>query len=67
MAIILKEISDAVYGYLSDWRNLAVHAIAGVVLVVVIFVLPLPLYIRIIVFFAVVLFNVLRGKMKKHG
>jgi nicotinamide riboside transporter PnuC len=61
---ILKKISKAIQSYVSDWKNLLIHAIAGVVLVLVIFVVPLPVYVRIIVFIAVVLFNIWRGKMK---
>lgn len=62
---IIKKISKAIHSYISDWKNLLIHAIAGVVLVLVIFVVPLPVYVRIIVFIAVVLFNIWRGKMKK--
>jgi len=67
MAIILKKKSDAVYRSLSDGKNLAVHATAGVVLVVVIFVLPLPLYIRTIVFFCSRPLQCSPGKNQKHG
>lgn len=65
MKIILKKISGAILGYLSDWKNLAVHAIAGVVLVLVLFIVPLPLYVRIIIFIAVIIFNGVRGQLKK--
>jgi len=65
--LTIKKISKAIYTCLSDWKNLLTHAIAGVVLVLVIFVVPLPVYIRIIVFIAVVLFNVWQGKLKKKG
>jgi hypothetical protein len=62
---IINKISNAVYAYVSDWKNLLIHAIAGVVLVLVIFIVPLPLYVRILVFIAVILFNIMRGKIKK--
>ncbi|MEI7649847.1 MAG: hypothetical protein WCJ47_09115 [Methanomicrobiales archaeon] len=62
---IFKKISKAIHSYVFDWKNLLIHAIAGVVLVLVIFVVPLPVYVRIIVFIAVVLFNIWRGKQKK--
>jgi len=64
MGNVMKRISQAIYAYVSNWKNLLIHTITGVVMVLVIFVVPLPVYVRIIVFIAVVLFNVLRGKLK---
>jgi hypothetical protein len=63
----MKKISKALFGYVSDWKNLLVHAIAGVILVLVIFVEPLPVYVRIIVFVLVVAFNCLEGEIEKQG
>lgn len=59
-----SRISQAIYTYVSDWKNLLIHTITGVVMVLVIFIIPLPVYVRIIVFIAVILFNVLRAKLK---
>lgn len=61
----MKKILKGIHNYISDWKNLLVHTITGVVMLLIVFVLPLPSYVRIIIFIAVVIFNIYRGKLAK--
>lgn len=42
----MRKISSAIFAYLTDWKNLLVHAIVGVVLLLVLFIAPLPVYVQ---------------------
>lgn len=59
---ILKKIGYGLKKYLTDWKNLAVHAIVGIILVYVVFLSPLPVWVRLGIFCCVVIFNVIRMK-----
>ena len=61
----MKKLIKAIHNYLSDWKNLLVHTLTGIAMLLIIFVIPLPSYVRIIVFLAVVAFNIYRGKKAK--
>ena len=63
----MKKTLKGIHNYISDWKNLLTHTITGIVMLLIIFVLPLPSYIRLIVFIGVVVFNLYRGKLEKSN
>jgi len=63
----MKKAIKGIHNYISDWKNLLTHTITGIVMLIIIFVLPLPSYIRLIVFIGVVFFNLYRGKSEKSS
>jgi len=61
----MKKIIKAVYNYLKDWKNLLVHAITGVLILIVAIYLPVSVYIRTGILILVILFNAYRSKLKR--
>jgi hypothetical protein len=62
----MRKISSAIFAYLTDWKNLLVHAIVGVVLLLVLFIAPLPVYVRLLILIAVVVFNIARTRAERR-
>ena len=60
----MKKIIIAIHDYLNDWKNLLVHAITGVIIILVALYLPVSIYVRIGILILVVLFNIFRKKIK---
>jgi Flp pilus assembly protein TadB len=65
----MKNPLIAILHYLKDWKNILAHSLIGILILVVAFFLPVPLYIRIVILVLVVVFNIARMnfKRKKHG
>ncbi len=61
----MKKVFTAILNYLKDWKNLLVHALVGVGLLLIALYLPVSIYIRIGILVLVVLFNVYRKKIFK--
>lgn len=55
---------NAVIAYLKDWKNWLVHALIGVLLLLIAFVFPLKIYMRVIIFLIVIVLNTLRMKLE---
>jgi hypothetical protein len=54
------KIINAIWSYLKDWKNLLVHALIGIAILLAAFVIPVkPIY-RIIILLAVIGFNIIR-------
>ncbi len=60
---ILEKSATGFKRYLTDWKNLAMHALIGVALVVLAIWAPVPLYGKIAIFLLVVVFNVFRMRI----
>jgi hypothetical protein len=61
----VKAILKGLRSYLTDWRNLLMHAAIGVGLVLVAVYLPVPPVVRVGIFAAVIAFNVIRMRREK--
>jgi len=60
------KIINAIWSYLKDWKNLLVHALIGVAILLAAFVIPVkPIY-RIIILLAVIGFNIIRMNHTKR-
>lgn len=60
------KIITAILNYLKDWKNLLVHALIGVAILMAAFVIPVkPIY-RILILILVVLFNIVRMNHSKR-
>ncbi len=57
---VLRKSANGFKRYLTDWKNLAMHALIGIALVVLAIWAPVPLYGKIGIFLLVVVFNVFR-------
>lgn len=61
----MKAIIGAIAAYLRDWKNLLVHAVIGIGILVFALVLPVSVPVRIAILAAVVLLNVIRMRLDK--
>ena len=61
----MKKIFGAIIKYLSDWKNWLVHALVGIVLLVMVIWVPIMWWIKLIIILCVITFNVLRMKFDK--
>ena len=60
------KIINAIWSYLKDWKNLLVHALIGVAILLAAFVIPVkPIY-RIIILLAAIGFNIIRMNHTKR-
>ena len=60
------KVIHAIWSYLKDWKNLLVHALIGVAILLAAFVIPVkPIY-RIIILLAVIGFNIIRMNHTKR-
>lgn len=62
---IAKTAGKGIAAYLTDWKNLLAHALFGVVLLVIAFFAPVPIWLRIILIVCLVLCNILRMRLSK--
>ena len=60
---ILEKSAAGFKRYLTDWKNLAMHASIGIALVVLAIWAPVPLHAKITIFLLVVVFNVFRMRI----
>ncbi|MBD3405177.1 MAG: hypothetical protein GF411_03460 [Candidatus Lokiarchaeota archaeon] len=58
------KITQTAKEYLTDWKNLATHAIVGIVLMLVIFVIPVHIHFRISILVSVVFINMYRMRLE---
>ena len=56
----MGKIIKAIKAYLTDWKNLVVHAIVGIVLVYCMFFSPIVWWLRMIIVLLVIGLNTLR-------
>jgi hypothetical protein len=59
------KVLSAIIAYLKDWKNWLVHALIGILLLLIAFVFPLKVYMRIIIFLTVIILNTLRMRLEK--
>ncbi|TXT54607.1 MAG: hypothetical protein BAJATHORv1_60104 [Candidatus Thorarchaeota archaeon] len=57
-------LTQKLKSYLSDWKNLATHAIVGIMLMAVIFIIPVHIHFRISILFSVVIINIIRMRVE---
>jgi len=63
----MKNSLIAMLHYLKDWKNILVHSIIGILILLVAFFLPVPLYVRIAILFLVVVFNITRMNFERKN
>ncbi len=60
------KIINGIWNYLKDWKNLLVHALIGVAILLAAFVIPVkPIY-RILILLVVIGFNLIRMNHAKR-
>jgi len=60
------KIINGIWNYLKDWKNLLVHALIGIAILLAAFVIPVkPIY-RILILLAVIGFNLIRMNHTKR-
>ena len=62
MVLIIMRILTGIKTYLTDWKNLLMHSIVGVLIVIIALFAPISPYLRIGFVIVVIGFNVLRMK-----
>jgi hypothetical protein len=62
MVLIIMRILAGIKTYLTDWKNLLVHSIVGILIVIIALFAPISPYLRIGFVIIVIGFNVLRMK-----
>ena len=60
----MNKIFNGIKAYLSDWKNLLMHSIVGISIVIIALFAPISPYLRLGFVVVVVGFNVLRMKYK---
>ena len=63
----MKKVFGAIINYLSDWKNWLVHALVGVILLVMVIWVPIFWWIKLIIILCVISFNVLRIRLDKKN
>ncbi|MBI4975999.1 MAG: hypothetical protein HZC28_00860 [Spirochaetes bacterium] len=63
---MVKTILRGIIGYLKDWKNLAMHAMIGVGILLVAIFLPVAWYIRVLLLVLIVTFNILRMRHERE-
>lgn len=64
---MITKIFVGLFTYLKNWKNLAIHSLIGIALLLFALKAPIPAWIRILVLVLVVIFNVTRTRLeKKH-
>lgn len=63
----MKKFFKAVIDYVKDWKNLLVHSIIGVGLLLIALFLPVNVHIRVGILLCVVLFNIIRMRLDKSN
>lgn len=58
----MKKVFTSVWTYLKDWKNLLVHSLVGIGLLLLAIYLPVQIYLKIGIFILVIIFNVFRMK-----
>lgn len=61
----MNKVFKAVLDYIKDWKNLLLHSIIGVGLLLIALFLPVNVHIRIGILLCVVLFNIVRMRLEK--
>ena len=61
----MAKVVQALMEYLKDWKNLLVHGVIGIGLIVIALFLPVHPLLRLVILVVVVAFNILRGKRDK--
>ena len=61
----MSKIKNAIVEYITYWKNLAVHAIVGIVLVYCMFFSPIVWWLRMIIVLLVIGLNTLRMNLTK--
>lgn len=59
----MGKIINGIKAYVTDWKNLAVHAIVGIILAYCMFFAPLVWWVRMIIVLLVIGLNTLRMKL----
>ena len=63
----MKKISNFIWKYLKDWKNLFAHTVVGVLILAIGFYLPVkPIY-RIILMVLIIILNTLRMKRSESN
>lgn len=58
----MKKVFTSLWAYLKDWKNLLVHSLVGIGLLLLAIYLPVQIYLKIGIFILVIIFNVFRMK-----
>jgi hypothetical protein len=63
----MNRLLNGIKTYLTDWKNLLVHSLVGVVILAIALFAPVSPYLRMVFLGVVVVFNVLRMKYTKKS
>lgn len=60
IAFHMNKFFASIWAYLKDWKNLLVHSLVGIGLLLLAIYLPVHVYLKITIFILVIIFNVFR-------